>query len=351
MLTMRDLPNLDLLRACAVISVVIEHILLAYNVQTIGSWPIRWFGVVGVFIFFVHTSLVLMWSLERKPHTLDFYIRRIFRIYPLALLAIAAVFAFHAPVTGSPDHFFSYHPPATKATLIGGVLLLSNILGGYLPMSVMWSLPYEVEMYLVLPALFFFVRKNFTLWPLLLYWVFTIAVCRSLFPGVAHNFFLAIPYFLPGIMAYVGFGRQKARLPSWTFLIFLALIWAAFMPHAGWRAANFVCLAVGIGLPFFHQITNRALIAASHTVAKYSYGMYLAHPFGIVLGIYLMPHAPLAWQVTVIVVSTAALSVAAYHLLEYPMIRLGARIAKRIEHKYERFEHEHMHHIPPSRIS
>ena len=39
-------------------------------------------------MFFVHTALVLMWSLDRRPHILDFYIRRIFRIYPLAIFAV-----------------------------------------------------------------------------------------------------------------------------------------------------------------------------------------------------------------------------------------------------------------------
>ena len=73
---MRDLPNLDLLRACAVVSVVAEHALLAFGIQTVGYWQVRWMGIVGVLLFFLHTTLVLMWSLERRPETLDFYIPR-----------------------------------------------------------------------------------------------------------------------------------------------------------------------------------------------------------------------------------------------------------------------------------
>lgn len=347
---MRDLPNLDLLRACAVLSVVLEHVLLAYNVTSIGSWQIRWLGIAGVMVFFVHTSLVLMWSLERKPHTLDFYIRRIFRIYPLALAAICATLAFHAPVTGATNQYFHFQPPWSKSALLGAVTLLPNLTNSYLPMSVMWSLPYEVEMYLFLPVLFFFVRKNFALWPLLLFWTFAAALGRQLFPGVAHNFVLVVPYFLPGIMAYVGFERYRARFPAWAFVLFLPLIWVLFMPRATWRSGNLVCLGVGLALPMFRQITNRPLIVASHTVAKYSYGMYLAHPFGIVLGLYLMPHSSLALQLTVIVLSTAALSVGAYHLLEHPMVRLGSRLAKRLERRYSSFEQEHFHRIPSTQI-
>ena len=96
----------------AVISVVVEHTLISLGVVTVGPFPIQFFGVMGVMVFFVHTALVLMWSLERKPNTLDFYIRRVFRIYPLALLAIAIVVIFHAPVAGTPSpHPFHYADP------------------------------------------------------------------------------------------------------------------------------------------------------------------------------------------------------------------------------------------------
>ena len=49
---MRDLPNLDLLRTLAVLSVIIEHTLLAYKIAVLGPFQIPWLGVVGVFFFF-----------------------------------------------------------------------------------------------------------------------------------------------------------------------------------------------------------------------------------------------------------------------------------------------------------
>ena len=333
-----DLPNLDLLRAIAVLSVVAEHILLAYGVQTIGYWQVRWIGVVGVLLFFVHTSLVLMWSLERKPHTLDFYIRRAFRIYPLAMAAILFACLFRAPVSGSPTAYFHFEPPHTAGHLAGSLLLVSNLFGGYQPLSVLWSLPYEVDMYLCLPLLFFFLQKNLSLWPLVLFWVLEVAVCRPLFPGVAHNFFLAVPYFLPGAMAYVLFSRYRARLPGWLLPPALLGLWAVFLLRPGWRQGDLLCLATGLGLPFFHQIRTAWLRRASHGIAMYSYGLYLAHPFAIVLGIYLLPHQPVALQLVVVLGSLAALSFAAFHLLERPLIRLGSRLAQRAEHAFAQRE-------------
>ena len=197
-------------------------------------------------------------------------------------------------------------------------------------------------MYLVLPVLFFFIKRNFSLWPLLVYWAFTVLVCRPMFRFEPHNFFLCIPYFLPGVMAYIGFGRYRSILPSWTLPIALVFGWAVFMIKPGWRMADWLCLAVGLALPFFHQMSARWLIRCSHEIAKYSYGIYLAHPFSIVLGIYLLPHRPLALQLTVILVSLIVFSVGAYHLLEKPMINLGSRIAKRAEKRYE--QHDLAHH-------
>jgi peptidoglycan/LPS O-acetylase OafA/YrhL len=159
----RGLPNLDFVRSIAVISVVVEHTLLSLGVLKLGPFPILYLGVMGVMVFFVHTTLVLMWSLERKPDTLDFYIRRAFRIYPLALVAIALVMIFHAPVAGTASQPFHYADPRWR-NVAAQATLIPNMLTDKAPiMGVLWSLPYEVEMYVLLPVLFFFLRKNFSI--------------------------------------------------------------------------------------------------------------------------------------------------------------------------------------------
>jgi peptidoglycan/LPS O-acetylase OafA/YrhL len=117
------------------------------GVLKLGPFPIPYLGVMGVMVFFVHTTLVLMWSLERKPNTLDFYIRRAFRIYPLALVAIALVMIFHAPVAGTASQPFHYADPRWR-NVAAQATLIPNMLTDKAPiMRVLWSLPYEVEMY------------------------------------------------------------------------------------------------------------------------------------------------------------------------------------------------------------
>jgi peptidoglycan/LPS O-acetylase OafA/YrhL len=63
--------------------------------------------------------------------------------------------------------------------------------------------------------------------------------------------------------------------------------------------------------------------------------MYLTHPFALVVGVYLMPHAPVVLQLAIEMLVIAAASVGAYHLLEKPMIDLGARLAQKAEFRYE----------------
>jgi len=334
---MRDLPNLDFVRSMAVISVVVEHTLLALNIHKIGPFPIAFLGVMGVMVFFVLTTMVLMWSLERKPHTLDFYIRRVFRIYPLALTAIAVAVLFHAPVGGSPTQFFYYSHPTIKEVL-KQMTLVPNLNFPVPPIvGVMWSLPYELEMYVLLPALFFYLRNNFAIWPLLVIWVMTVMLAH-LVPSDGHTFGVAIGYFLPGCMAYVGFGRWKPKLPAWLLPVFLGALWVAFLLRANFHTGWYACLVLGLGLPMFRQIRTKWVVVPSRIIAKYSYGIYLIHPFAIVIGIYLLRGRSLWVQLFAEAVVVVIVPVIAYHALENPMIRLGAKIARQAEMRYEQHE-------------
>src|SRR5438045_2026919 len=95
--------NLDLLRAIAVLLVYFSH-LFGSLLGFVGSglYAHDKIGRVGVMFFFVHTFLVLMMSLERMSArgtslVSQFYIRRAFRIYPLSILTVCTVAAFHIP--------------------------------------------------------------------------------------------------------------------------------------------------------------------------------------------------------------------------------------------------------------
>src|ERR1041384_4060637 len=99
-----DSGNLDLLRSFAVLCVLVFHLLLFFGhgrvphgAGSLGHW--------GVLVFFVHTSIVLMASIERLQRRaggrsvfVEFMVRRAFRLLPLAWLTIAVIVVFALPV-------------------------------------------------------------------------------------------------------------------------------------------------------------------------------------------------------------------------------------------------------------
>ena len=325
-------PELDFLRAAAVIMVVIDHASLAFHRQSILGLSVGWLGVIGVWIFFVHTALVLMWSLERKPYTLDFYVRRIFRIYPLLLVAITVAVLLHAPLTGTVDNFFQYHK-VTFANFIAVGLLIYNLAPahyGFHPIvGPAWTLPLEVEMYILLPCIFAFYRRSRALWPLILGWVFACGVLSNLAQGI--SFLTSIPNFLPGIIAYAGYAKFRPRLSPWLLPPALAVAVIALLHNTNVRKGWLFSMALGISLPFFRSFSRSIFTRICHEVAKYSYGIYLVHPFALWLGYYLLPGKPVALQLSIIIATIAVLSVASYHLVEAPMIRAGSRVAAGLE--------------------
>jgi peptidoglycan/LPS O-acetylase OafA/YrhL len=128
-------PNLDFLRATAVLTVFLAHLLIGLGVK-----PREEVGAAGVLIFFVHTSLVLMMSLSRLESRGEslvkaFYIRRFFRIYPLAVVCVATIVIFHLP--RAP---WWPQPPLSLSTIVATLTLTTNLVYKDVVTSPFWSL-------------------------------------------------------------------------------------------------------------------------------------------------------------------------------------------------------------------
>ena len=193
---MAYLSTLDAIRAIAVSLVVVSHLLLQL---TEGVEPVaysyRTMGRVGVAIFFVHTTLVLMASLERHgPAAIPFYVRRIFRIYPLSV----AVVLFFALLQ------LAAKTPIDTGKLLSNLFLVQNLTGHASFPRPLWSLPYEVQMYLVLPALYQITRtRRPVMWAGLLCVGSVLMVLTLPATSLALKLMLYVPCFLPGVLAFV----------------------------------------------------------------------------------------------------------------------------------------------------
>jgi len=144
--------NLDLLRTYAVVCVAVSHLLLqGIGIPAAYRDFVHNLGVGGVLFFFVHTSLVLFYSMERSQQggrVIDFYIRRFFRIYPLCWVAIGLVLL--TGLTDKAENIVGHG----KLGILANFALLQNLPRDHSVLGPLWSLPWEVQMYLILPFLF-----------------------------------------------------------------------------------------------------------------------------------------------------------------------------------------------------
>ncbi len=326
--------NLDTLRALAVLAVFACHLLQVLAGAPFGehyAFGIESYalGQVGVLLFFVHTSLVLFQSLERTGAGLSgrtlaarFYIRRAFRVYPLSICAILIAVAFAIP----PNPLGLAYQWRGARWLAANLLLMQNI-GRIDPvLSPLWSLPYEVQMYLVLPAVFLQVRARGGAVRLAQIYLFSVMLSRF------HQVFRFAPCFLAGAIAYLLCRALRPRLPAWLWpaavcgliAVYVSDLWA----HDNWLKDFAVCLAVGLLIPLFRRVGGPVAAAAAQ-VAKYSYGIYLCHM--PLLWLFYRKLELAGWQRAVgLAAGMTAIPVISYYALERPLIQVGARLAGRI---------------------
>lgn len=332
------LPNLDALRAFAVLLVLADHVLETCASLDGGSFhPFdRSLGRLGVLLFFVHTSFVLMGSLERGGSagwTLarEFYVRRAFRIYPLAIVCALAVVA--AGVPARPWEAFRF-PGAHD--LAANLLLVTNLTGSPEVLAPLWSLPVELQMYVLLPAIFLIARSRD---PARVAAIYLLALGAALvLPRLSPRLGLVAyaPCFMAGVVGFAMMDRLPARLPAWAWMPFLGTLAIAFVALEAAAGGHRLlmqaaaCLAVGVAIPAFAQPTNVAFNRATRAIAKYSYGIYLFHLPALWLAFFRLPLESRVAQSLVAFVTLATLAVGGYHLIEAPLIRRGARLSRRL---------------------
>lgn len=148
----RRLGWLDALRGLAALVVVYEHALDPLYPELRGVTS-PWFdaGIYGVMVFFLVSGYVIPASLERRGSVAGFWIGRLFRLYPLWAVAVAA--ALILAVTGvDPMHVWLTERPA--AAVLGHLVMLQDLLNVPNVLNVLWTLSYEMAFYLLVTALY-----------------------------------------------------------------------------------------------------------------------------------------------------------------------------------------------------
>jgi peptidoglycan/LPS O-acetylase OafA/YrhL len=338
-----EFRNLDLLRAVAVLCVFLAHLclfLIKFGYLPVARHAEIWdiflnlTGHLGVLFFFVHTALVLMLSLDRTSSTgmiLNFYLRRIFRIYPLCIACILGVLILKVPQVPDGTYAAWY-----GSEIVSNLLLVQNIFQKPDMIMPLWTLPREFQMYLALPFLYLLLKRISSSIVVLLVWL-------AFFAAVPSAPLLAcFPCFMGGVLAYQLAKERVFRLQAgvWPAAI-LALAGFDFALNLtvlpDYRADYVLCMLLGLVIPNFADLNEFWLTRVSRSVAKYSYGIYLCHDPVIWFSFIKLKSFPVPARWAALVLLMIAVPVAAHRWLEAPLIDVGRRLATRWTNAYTRF--------------
>lgn len=151
--------------------------------------------------------------------------------------------------------------------------------------------------------------------------------CSRAFPGSrCYRSSYSFRTFLPAWSRIPCRTCPESRVTSGPFSFSLVTI---FTIHPTLGLGWVLCLALGLGIPRFAEITTPWLVTVSNRVATYTYGIYLSHQFSIWIAFGVLAERSLWLRVPVLIALLVALPVILYYAIERPMIQFGIHLANR----------------------
>ena len=340
-------PEIDGLRAIAVISVIIYHL----NENWLPG------GFLGVDIFFVISGFlitgIIITEIQQNSFSFkQFYTRRIKRIYP-AFITVMALVSFIASAIFIYNDFNKL-----RKTIELSIAFLSNFyLGltqGYFDLSAnenpalhIWSLAVEEQYYLIFPLILTLAYKKFReikvlfIITLILFFILlsTSFIPASFYKEVLHqpNIYylsnLRFPELLVGSLLAIYHCSNKIQLSTQvsnilailsTLLLFSCLFLMnndiAFIPGV---TLILPCIFTALIIHTTSQnniiklcLSNQAIVF----IGKISYSLYLYHWIFIALAYYITGEKQINNQsIAIVTVLTIIFSVLSYYLIEQPI--------------------------------
>jgi len=301
--------GLNELRAIAALAVVAHHIELfkfrdsqASMFSTFFEFFISHVGKNGVYLFFVLSGFLITYLLlqeKKNNETISikkFYLRRVFRIWPLYYLIIAISFIL-IPYLASNFEIFTeipyYYNKITNpdnyslSTLSYYLLFMPNVAlylkQGVVGSSQAWSVGVEEQFYILWPLLLLFFSKwrlpivflgIIIAMPVFAYFVAPIFSFEYMSIGALGAFGL---FYFPSIIEK--FIKKNKYLYLIIILAILVLMSVQFTPY---YIQSIVLSVLFIGLILTTVIGDESRIFKSRTLSflgRISYGIYMYHPF------------------------------------------------------------------------
>jgi peptidoglycan/LPS O-acetylase OafA/YrhL len=330
--------DIQILRGLSVLFVVLYHL------EALRS------GLLGVDVFFV-ISGYLMAALYDPNQKADFFWKRARRLLP-AYFVVVLVTLVVSVVRTNPDGYRQVANQALVATTFTsniGFWLATSYFdnAAFKPLMHLWSLGVEIQFYLLIPVLFWALRRLRGSYFLLLFG--SLAACCWMLHISSRTAFFLMPFRLwefllgYGVAAHVSNEKRDGRpFVAWLGALFLIVLLGlpfltvdGFAPDVVHGHPGLIALATGlatagvlaVGLP--PRLEAFRLATALEHLGRYSYSVYLVHYPTIVLFLYrpfwgtvLRPDS--LGQLLVLIAAIAGLSLLLYHFVETPL-RAGRR--------------------------
>ncbi|PSV09964.1 hypothetical protein C0W59_21735 [Photobacterium kishitanii] len=351
----RRYGSIDGLRAILAISVFIHHYVITYVWKTKGIWVrpesdfYNHLGQASVGFFFIITGyLFTKKMIMTKNNWLDFFIGRVFRIYPIYLFVtfIVILYSFYmisfnlnVPIKNLLLELFDWGVFVTPS--INGNNHASLMLAG-----VTWTLSYEWFFYIMLPLLYVIYNKIKPLFVILVFAIFyfsinpiVIEIWVWTFNSIMFSFF-AFGF----ICALIESKTQKTNINVNNKYVFCMALFLFFLLFFFFKTSfgfyqsfiiGIIFLLFTYGFDFNGLLKNKIAIY----LGDISYSIYLIH--GLVLyTIYTILFPSLCSTLSfsqymllmpLVLLVVIFVSSITYLYIEKPMIKIGKDISKKFK--------------------
>jgi peptidoglycan/LPS O-acetylase OafA/YrhL len=292
--------------------------------------------------FFVVSGYLVYGSFDNLPKISGFYIKRLFRIYPLYLFMILSQAVAMLVLLGGNAGFgdiFKY-----MASNLVFANFLSPDMGGLLVGQhnpainpSLWTLKIEAMFYIFVPLIWWFLKRLETqrleVWGMAL-----IYISSTIFAAIALHYEAAtLAKQLPGQMRFFVVGialyhfRDRFRLPTPYALVMMVVIFiiCTYRFHLPFLLPVYPLL---VGALVFISVMRMPVIPMKYDM---SYGVYLIHAPLIQISLLLGIFADNALFLLLLLAIVYALAFLAEQVIELPMIRYGKKLAAQYSQRLE----------------
>jgi len=354
------IDSLDYLRGIMALSVMIYHYTSwSISPNELGSENLLGkLGIYAVSVFYILSGLSLSMVYNNRIHSKNdvasFFIKRLFRLFPLFWLSIFLVFSYKCLVslhTGS-ELGISLYDLFLNLTLLFGFINPS----AYLSVGA-WSIGNEVVFYSIIPVLFYFSGRYKAIIPLcfllsmILAVYFSFQILSDSLPLSEQWHYYINPFnqlflFLSGvILFYIAPYSKIISKKLWSGLLIVLLLSFYLLPVNGdlinlvtnWNRLLFsaLCILTVLAIYIINPKFHTKIAGVFSFMGQGCYSIYLLHPIVSIPVVMLMNKMGLANSLAYIfsAILTLIVSALTYKYIEKPMMDLGKKLSKRLSRK------------------